>query len=134
MILSTMRGMASRPSTTRRRAPLRRLAGALVAGFALLGLVGCGGDAGDSGAGGEGPLVVATTTQLADFARTVGGDAVEVVTACIQPNVDAHDVDPSPRRPRRPGPRRRDRGATAWAWSPGSTTPSRPRAPTVEVV
>ena len=95
MILSTMRGMASRPSTTRRRAPLRRLAGALVAGFALLGLVGCGGDAGDSGAGGEGPLVVATTTQLADFVRTIGGDAVEV-HGLIQPNVDAHDFEPSP--------------------------------------
>jgi ABC-type Zn uptake system ZnuABC Zn-binding protein ZnuA len=39
--------------------------------------------------------VVATTTQLADFARTIGGDAVEV-HGLIRPNVDAHDADPSP--------------------------------------
>jgi len=40
-------------------------------------------------------LVVATTTQLADFARTIGGDAVEV-RGLIRANVDAHDYEPSP--------------------------------------
>jgi zinc/manganese transport system substrate-binding protein/manganese/iron transport system substrate-binding protein len=53
---------------------------------------GCGSDA---GAGGDRVLVVATTTQLADFARVVGGDAVEV-HGLLRPNVDAHDFDPSP--------------------------------------
>jgi len=39
--------------------------------------------------------VVATTTQVADFARVVGGDRVRV-TNLIKPNVDAHDYEPSP--------------------------------------
>jgi ABC-type Zn uptake system ZnuABC Zn-binding protein ZnuA len=39
--------------------------------------------------------VVATTTQVADFARVVGGDHVRV-TSLIKPNVDAHDYEPSP--------------------------------------
>jgi ABC-type Zn uptake system ZnuABC Zn-binding protein ZnuA len=39
--------------------------------------------------------VVATTTQVADFARVVGGDRVRVTTL-IKPNVDAHDYEPSP--------------------------------------
>jgi len=39
--------------------------------------------------------VVATTTQLADFARTIGGERVEV-TQILKPNVDPHDYEPSP--------------------------------------
>ena len=39
--------------------------------------------------------MVATTTQVADFARVVGGDRVRV-TSLIKPNVDAHDYEPSP--------------------------------------
>ncbi|HEY7607099.1 MAG TPA: metal ABC transporter substrate-binding protein [Actinomycetes bacterium] len=39
--------------------------------------------------------VVATTTQVADFARTIGGDRVQV-TSLFKPNVDAHDYEPSP--------------------------------------
>jgi ABC-type Zn uptake system ZnuABC Zn-binding protein ZnuA len=39
--------------------------------------------------------VVATTTQIADVARQVGGDAVRV-TQLLKPNVDPHDFDPSP--------------------------------------
>lgn len=39
--------------------------------------------------------VVATTTQLADFTRNVGGDRVEVVSI-LKPNVDSHDFDPTP--------------------------------------
>jgi manganese/iron transport system substrate-binding protein len=43
-----------------------------------------------------GPLkVVATTTQVADFARNVGGDKV-TVTQILRPNVDPHDYEPSP--------------------------------------
>jgi ABC-type Zn uptake system ZnuABC Zn-binding protein ZnuA len=95
MILSIMVVMAAPPSAARRRTPLGRVATTLVTGIALLGLVGCGGAADDAGRGDGGPLVVATTTQLADFARTIGGDAVEV-HGLIRPNVDAHDADPSP--------------------------------------
>jgi ABC-type Zn uptake system ZnuABC Zn-binding protein ZnuA len=71
----------------------------LVAGLAVALAAGCsGGDrpAGSDG-GGQGATleVVATTTQVADFARVVGGDRVRV-TGLIKPNVDAHDYEPSP--------------------------------------
>ena len=39
--------------------------------------------------------VVATTTQLDDFARVIGGDCVEVY-GVLKPNVDPHDYEPSP--------------------------------------
>jgi ABC-type Zn uptake system ZnuABC Zn-binding protein ZnuA len=39
--------------------------------------------------------VVATTTQVADFATNVGGDQVQV-TSLFKPNVDPHDYEPSP--------------------------------------
>jgi ABC-type Zn uptake system ZnuABC Zn-binding protein ZnuA len=39
--------------------------------------------------------VVATTTQVADFVRNVGGDRVQV-TSLLKPNLDAHDYEPSP--------------------------------------
>lgn len=44
---------------------------------------------------GDTVTVVATTSVLADFARIVGVDEVEV-RGLIRPNVDAHDFDPSP--------------------------------------
>jgi ABC-type Zn uptake system ZnuABC Zn-binding protein ZnuA len=49
-----------------------------------------------SAAGTEGRLrVVATTTQVADFAANIGGDRVQV-TSLLKPNLDAHDYEPSP--------------------------------------
>ncbi len=39
--------------------------------------------------------VVATTTQLQDFARNVGGSRVNVV-GLLQPNVDPHEYEPTP--------------------------------------
>ena len=39
--------------------------------------------------------VVATTTQVADFVREVGGEAVEV-EQILQPNSDPHDYEPRP--------------------------------------
>jgi ABC-type Zn uptake system ZnuABC Zn-binding protein ZnuA len=57
----------------------------------LLLLVGCG-----SSDNGSGKLaVVATTTQIADFARQVGGDKVNV-DQTLQPNTDPHDYEPRP--------------------------------------
>jgi manganese/iron transport system substrate-binding protein len=48
------------------------------------------------GGGADGRLrVVATTTQVADFARQVGGDRADV-TGVLKPNVDPHDYEPSP--------------------------------------
>jgi ABC-type Zn uptake system ZnuABC Zn-binding protein ZnuA len=45
----------------------------------------------------KGPVlnVVATTTQVADFATNIGGGRVRV-TSLFKPNVDAHDYEPSP--------------------------------------
>ena len=51
---------------------------------------------GDSGSGESGQIeVVATTTQIGDFVREVGGDSVEV-NQIIQPNTDAHEYEPRP--------------------------------------
>jgi zinc/manganese transport system substrate-binding protein len=72
------------------------LTGILTVAVALL-LAGCGGDGGGSAATGNGETlrVVATTTQVQDFARVIGGDQVQV-TGILKPNVDAHDYEPSP--------------------------------------
>jgi zinc/manganese transport system substrate-binding protein len=53
---------------------------------------GCGRSDGDAG---KRVRVVATTTQVADFARNVGGDRVRV-TALLRPNADPHDYEPRP--------------------------------------
>ena len=43
----------------------------------------------------SGPDVVATTTQIGDWARAVGGDAVDV-HQILQPNTDPHEYEPRP--------------------------------------
>lgn len=74
---------------------LPRVAGAAAALVAVV-LVGAGcGGSGGGDDGGDGIKVVATTTQIADFAREVGGDAVEV-HQLLQPNTDPHDYEPRP--------------------------------------
>lgn len=62
---------------------------ALAATAALL-AAGCG----DGSSPGEAD-VVATTTQLADIARSVAGDGV-VVTQLLRPNADPHNYEPRP--------------------------------------
>jgi len=67
------------------------LAAAAVGALALLG-AGCGGAAG----GDSGQLqVVATTTQIGDFVREVGGSAV-AVDQILEPNTDPHEYEPRP--------------------------------------
>ena len=56
-------------------------------------LAGCG-SRGDEGAGGR-RIVVATTTQVGDLAREVGGPRVDV-RQILQPNSDPHDYEPRP--------------------------------------
>ncbi len=66
------------------------LAAAGVTALALLG-AGCG-----TGGSDDGRLqVVATTTQIGDFARAVGGSAV-AVDQILQPNTDPHEYEPRP--------------------------------------
>jgi zinc/manganese transport system substrate-binding protein len=68
------------------------LAGAGLIALALLG-AGCGGSD-DSGATDK-LDVVATTTQIGDWVREVGGGAVDV-QQILQPNTDPHEYEPRP--------------------------------------
>src|ERR687898_910741 len=73
----------------------RRIGVLLAAGLLALLAAGCSGSGGGGDATGGELRVVATTTQVADFARVVGGDRVQV-TSLLKPGVDAHDFEPSP--------------------------------------
>jgi ABC-type Zn uptake system ZnuABC Zn-binding protein ZnuA len=71
---------------------LRALAVVLVVVSVTLLIAGCGGEP----AGADGRVAVtATTTQVADFARNVGGSRVEV-TGLLAPNADPHEYEPRP--------------------------------------
>lgn len=62
--------------------------------IALVAAAGCGG--GGAGASDDASVTaVATTTQLGDFAREVGGDRVDV-RQFLPPNADPHDYEPRP--------------------------------------
>jgi zinc/manganese transport system substrate-binding protein len=62
------------------------------AGLGLL-LAGCGASSRSASPGAV--TVVATTTQLGDFVRAVGGERVDVVQL-LQPNSDPHEYEPRP--------------------------------------
>lgn len=74
------------------------LAATLAAGLAAS-LVGCSSPSAEAGGSkasdGKRLRVVATTTQLADFTKEVGGDDVEL-TGLLKPGASAHHFDPSP--------------------------------------
>lgn len=77
---------------------LARSATALAATLALgLAASGCGGSGsgGSSSSDGERIEVVATTSQLGDIVREVGGDAVDVHQV-LRPGTDPHDYEPRP--------------------------------------
>jgi zinc/manganese transport system substrate-binding protein len=63
----------------------------------LLGLAACGhpGNSADAAPGDEPLAVVATTPQVADFVRDIGGADV-TVTQIIKPGVDPHEYEPTP--------------------------------------
>lgn len=62
---------------------------------------GCGGGQASDGVG-AGVSVVASTTQVGDFVRNVGGDAIEE-HQILQPNSDPHDYEPRPEDVRETG-------------------------------
>lgn len=70
---------------------------ALIILVASLACSGSDSDTGSTGStGGGGPVkVVATTTQIGDFARNVGGDRISL-TVLLSPNQDAHDFELEP--------------------------------------
>lgn len=77
-----------------RKPHLVTLIAALAAVVLLAGCSGAG--SGGAGGGGHGKLrVVATTTQVQDFARVIGGDRIQL-SGILKPNVDPHDYEPSP--------------------------------------
>ena len=78
-----------------RVAAARRRATATLAAAAALALL-AGGCATDGGGAAPGQAkVIATTTQIGDFARAVGGDRAKVVQL-LKPNTDPHDYEPRP--------------------------------------
>lgn len=81
------------------RARTRMLVGLAIGVVGAAAMAACGASSGSPGAAGapagEKLAVVATTTQVADFVRNVGGDKV-AVTQIIKANVDPHDFEPSP--------------------------------------
>lgn len=75
---------------------LRRLSLAVVLlSVAALAVAGCGGSGSDGGGDSQQVDVVVTTTQIGDWVREVGGDAVDV-HQILQPNTDPHDYEPRP--------------------------------------
>jgi ABC-type Zn uptake system ZnuABC Zn-binding protein ZnuA len=72
----------------------RRVRGLAAAATVLAALIagGCGAQA---GGGGDRLEVVATTTQVGDLARQVGGGAARV-TQILRPNTDPHEYEPRP--------------------------------------
>ena len=75
----------------------RARAPAMAAAAAALLAAGCGGGGTSSAGAGHGSIkVVATTTQLGDVVREVGGPAVHV-TQILQPNSDPHNYEPRPK-------------------------------------
>src|SRR5436305_4720713 len=72
----------------------RRLIAVLALALAAAVLAACGAGDGGSGPGGR-PVVVATTTQVGDFARAVAGDRA-TVRQILQPNTDPHEYEPRP--------------------------------------
>jgi ABC-type Zn uptake system ZnuABC Zn-binding protein ZnuA len=71
----------------------RGLPALVVVGLSLFAATGCGTD--EVSSGGESVAAVATTTQVADLARQVGGDRVDV-RQILQPNSDPHGYEPRP--------------------------------------
>ncbi len=80
-----------------RRAPQHLLrAGAALAAVAALTLAGCSADhGGDASANPDALRVVATTTQLTDFAHEIGGEDI-ALTGLLAPGGSAHHFDPTP--------------------------------------
>ncbi len=76
---------------------IRRLIPVCALAVAIAALVGCGDDNDDAASSTQGGrlAVVATTMQLQDFARQVGGDRVEV-SGILGPDNEPHEYEPTP--------------------------------------
>src|SRR5207244_292506 len=81
----------ARAAGARSGLPDAALLGLAPAAAILLVLVGCG----SGGSSSRGLPVVATTTQIGDWARQVGGPSVSV-HQILRPNTDPHEYEPRP--------------------------------------
>jgi len=101
--IAVLSGVLFMLSTTahalRGRRRLLPRAAVVTAALAALGVAGCGSDDDADSASGSGGgarvTVLATTTQLGDLVRQVGGDAVDV-HQLLQANTDPHEYEPRP--------------------------------------
>ena len=92
IINKTYGGVMSNRTSAFRRLPAALVGGAVLSAAALT-LAGCSAPAA-SGAAGDGPVIVATTTQVGDFTRELVGDGA-AVTQLLSPGQSAHSFDPS---------------------------------------
>lgn len=92
IINKTYGGVMSNRTSAFRRLPVALVGGAVLSAAALT-LAGCSAPAA-SGAAGDGPVIVATTTQVGDFTRELVGDGA-AVTQLLSPGQSAHSFDPS---------------------------------------
>lgn len=89
LVIAAVYGLVAAAAFAWRRAPARRLALAAAAGAALL--AGCSGDS----SGSDRVQVAATTMQLQDMTRQVGGDLVQV-EGILGPDAEPHEYEPRP--------------------------------------
>jgi ABC-type Zn uptake system ZnuABC Zn-binding protein ZnuA/ABC-type Mn2+/Zn2+ transport system permease subunit len=88
---------AGAASLARSRGPLRTAAGLALISALMLGVAGCGSSSsGDTAVANDKLAVVATTPQIADIVRNVGGKSVDVTTL-LPIGADPHDYEPKPR-------------------------------------
>src|SRR5258707_7866454 len=73
----------------------RRSIAALAVALAATLFAACGQGGGSATSADGGPIVVATTTQVADFTRAVGGSRADV-RQILTPNSDPHAYEPRP--------------------------------------
>lgn len=81
----------------RARGPLRPAASMALIALGAVALAGCGGGSASPSASDDGTLrVVATTPQVADIVKQVGGESVSVTTL-LPVGADPHDYEPKPK-------------------------------------
>ncbi|MGH2959329.1 MAG: metal ABC transporter solute-binding protein, Zn/Mn family, partial [Solirubrobacterales bacterium] len=79
------------------RGPVRPATSIALIAVVAMAIGGCGGDSSSASSESDSTLhVVATTPQVADIVKQVGGEAVEVTTL-LPPGADPHDYEPKPR-------------------------------------
>jgi ABC-type Zn uptake system ZnuABC Zn-binding protein ZnuA/ABC-type Mn2+/Zn2+ transport system permease subunit len=88
-------GLFAIVAAARAIAPAPRLSALLACAVAATGTLLAVGGWAEAGQGGRGLAVVATTTQIGDWVREVGGPAVSV-DQVLRPNTDPHEYEPRP--------------------------------------